>query len=230
MTDHTLSPDELREIQNGSAAAWSALSDERRAEMASWGPGGTPDATGSKPAAVEPKSTTAEPSTASEIADASLTPEQRAAAEALLQPPARPQDYRLPDAPAGMDRLAPEDDKMLREFFHAGALNQGEATWAVNEAYRAAKQMRELARGNPSTLAQRTDDAIVLTAGRAAAELARTWGPDYEAKMAIARAEAARLTAGHPEMLRILAETTLGNSVPLIRLLVERAERRSGKA
>jgi hypothetical protein len=228
-TDNDLSPDEIRMLENGSAETWDRLTDKQKAEWASWGLGGAPSATDSESATTGSSAASKDTEAmlaATEIADAAIRPKQREAAEALLQPPARPFDYRLPDAPPGIDRLPPEDDKMLREFFHANAFDQSEATWAVNEAYRVGKQMQELARGDPSTLDRRIDDAILLAGAQGTAELSRTWGPRYESKMALAREEASRLAEGRPEIAHALFETPLGNSVAVVRLLAERAQRR----
>jgi hypothetical protein len=124
--------------------------------------------------------------------------------------PSSPAGYRFDPVPQGVQQSL-EQEAMARALFHSEGIPVALAT--------------EIGRQWNKACAEPPDDrALALGKQEATYKLTQMWGADYEANLAIARGEIDRMAKAQPQIIGMLIDSGMGNSVWLAQTLVNLAK------
>jgi hypothetical protein len=129
--------------------------------------------------------------------------------------PDGPQSYHFQPPPQGVETSL-EQERSFRNFFHSEGIPVALAT--------------EIGRQWNKSCAEPPDDrTLALGKQEATYKLTQLWGADYEANLAVARGEIDRMAKAQPQIVGMLIDSAMGNSVWLAQTLVSLA-RAKGRA
>jgi hypothetical protein len=144
-----------------------------------------------------------------------LSPEAAAIDRAF--PPARPQDYQMPEYSRPGEGLTPEESKF--DAMARGWLADARFTREIGSSL-----AREIAREAQAHEAK-TESQRELYRRSTEALLQRMWGDQYDERVSLARTLVRELDARKPGLLAVLEHSGAGNNPRVIAALASQAER-----
>lgn len=135
-------------------------------------------------------------------------------AEAAFAPPDSPAGYQFDAVPHGVE-FSLDQERTMRDFFHAEGIDQGSAAH-MNRLW------------NRACLNPLTPEQIQIQTQATAAQMERLWGEKTEEYRAIVQGEVQRMARRHPAIVEMLDKSGLGNDPWLIATILNRALARKG--